>query len=146
MVAGAMNRGVKDSERRPVLQEETFGCSNQVAASGLSGAQIEKAPAQVGLAIALNFGNRREAVTRRAFENTCTTTYKLGKKVVIAVVGSTIVAVGVAMIVLPGPAIVVIPLGFGVLAVEFAWAKRFLDRLKEESASTLDRLRALRST
>ena len=30
---------------------------------------------------------------------------------------------GIAMIVLPGPAILMIPLGIGILATEFAWAR-----------------------
>jgi len=32
--------------------------------------------------------------------------------------------------VLPGPSIIVIPLGLAVLAVEFAWARRWLKRFK----------------
>jgi tellurite resistance protein TerC len=38
--------------------------------------------------------------------------------------------VGVAMIVLPGPAFIVIPAGLGILALEFAWAKRWLVEVK----------------
>jgi tellurite resistance protein TerC len=60
---------------------------------------------------------------------------------VVTVVGTTIVVVGIAMIVLPGPAIVVIPLGLGILGLEFAWAKRYLRRIREESSDALDRLR-----
>ena len=41
------------------------------------------------------------------------------KRLVVAVVGFTILAMGIAMIVLPGPALVVIPLGLGILATEF---------------------------
>ena len=35
------------------------------------------------------------------------------------------------MIVLPGPAIVVIPIGLAILATEFLWARKLLDRVKE---------------
>lgn len=56
--------------------------------------------------------------------------YKLARRIVIAVIGSTIVLVGVIMLVTPGPALVVIPLGLAVLALEFAWAKHWLERLK----------------
>jgi hypothetical protein len=35
------------------------------------------------------------------------------------------------MIVLPGPAVVVIPIGLGILATEFIWAKRLLHRVKQ---------------
>ena len=34
------------------------------------------------------------------------------------------------MILLPGPAIVVIPFGLAILAVEFAWAERWLEKVK----------------
>lgn len=39
-----------------------------------------------------------------------------------------------ALIVGPGPAWLVILLGLGVLAVDFAWARRLLNRLKQEGA------------
>ena len=41
-------------------------------------------------------------------------------------VGFTLLAAGVAMLVLPGPAFVVIPVGLAVLSLEFAWAERLL--------------------
>lgn len=53
-------------------------------------------------------------------------------RVIVLVVGVTVVAVGVAMIVLPGPAFVVIPAGLGILATEFLWARRLLDRVKRK--------------
>ncbi|NVN99960.1 MAG: PGPGW domain-containing protein [Geobacteraceae bacterium] len=49
----------------------------------------------------------------------------------VAVVGITILIIGIAMIVLPGPAIVVIPLALGILATEFAWARRLLHMVQE---------------
>ena len=48
------------------------------------------------------------------------------KRIVVMVVGGTVLAAGVALIVLPGPAFLVIPLGLAILAIEFAWAKRWL--------------------
>ncbi|HSA12140.1 MAG TPA: PGPGW domain-containing protein [Candidatus Paceibacterota bacterium] len=48
------------------------------------------------------------------------------KRIVVAVVGGTVLAVGVVLIVLPGPAFLVIPVGLAILAVEFAWARRWL--------------------
>jgi hypothetical protein len=41
------------------------------------------------------------------------------RRVIIAVIGGTIVLIGIAMIVLPGPAFIVIPLGVAILATEF---------------------------
>jgi uncharacterized protein len=54
------------------------------------------------------------------------------KKLVIAVIGFTILIVGIAMIVLPGPAVIVIPVGLGILATEFVWAKRLLNTAKNK--------------
>ena len=42
-------------------------------------------------------------------------------------------AIGVALIVLPGPALVVIPLGLAILGVEFAWARRWLRKVRQGS-------------
>lgn len=59
--------------------------------------------------------------------------YRHAKRVVITVLGTSVLLVGVAMIVLPGPAFIVIPAGLAILATEFVWAKRLLDRLKREA-------------
>ena len=53
------------------------------------------------------------------------------RRVVIAVVGTTILLVGVALLVLPGPAFVVIPVGLAILALEFEWARRALRRARD---------------
>jgi hypothetical protein len=52
------------------------------------------------------------------------------RKLIVAVIGGTIVLIGIAMIVLPGPAVIVIPVGLGVLATEFAWARRTVRRAR----------------
>ena len=52
------------------------------------------------------------------------------RKLVIAIIGGTVVLIGVALIVLPGPAFIVIPIGLAILATEFAWARRALARAK----------------
>ena len=48
--------------------------------------------------------------------------YRLAKRIIIGIVGGTVLLIGIAMIVLPGPALVVIPVGLGILSLEFAWA------------------------
>lgn len=53
------------------------------------------------------------------------------KRLVTAVIGFTILIVGIAMIVLPGPAIIIIPAGLGILATEFLWARSLLRTVKE---------------
>jgi tellurite resistance protein TerC len=55
---------------------------------------------------------------------------KHAKRIIITVIGFTILVIGIAMIVLPGPAIVVIPIGLGILATEFVWARRLLTKAK----------------
>jgi len=52
------------------------------------------------------------------------------KRAVVAVIGGTVLALGIAMIVLPGPAILVIPLGLAILATEFLWARNLLHKTK----------------
>ena len=68
-------------------------------------------------------------------------TYRAGRKLAIAMIGASVVTLGVAMLVLPGPAVIVIPLGLAILAVEFAWARRWLERLRASSRSVLGRSR-----
>jgi tellurite resistance protein TerC len=50
------------------------------------------------------------------------------RKLIVAVIGSTVVLFGLALIVLPGPAVLVVPLGLALLATEFAWARRLIRR------------------
>ena len=69
-------------------------------------------------------------------------TYKLIKRIAIAVAGFTVLLIGVAMIVLPGPAFIVIPAGLAILAIEFAWAKRLLAEAKEKGTSLWQRRRS----
>lgn len=56
-----------------------------------------------------------------------------GWRLIIAVVGFTTLLLGVIMIVTPGPALVFIPLGLGILAAEFVWARRLLRKLKDSA-------------
>ena len=59
-------------------------------------------------------------------------TYKVARRIAIAVFGSTVLLIGIVMIVAPGPAIVVIPIGLAILSVEFAWARYWLRRLRKK--------------
>lgn len=52
------------------------------------------------------------------------------RRILVLVLGGTILLVGVALLFLPGPALVVIPAGLGILAVEFAWARVLLKKAK----------------
>ena len=61
------------------------------------------------------------------------------KRIAVLVVGSALVLGGLAMLVLPGPGIVVVIIGLAVLATEFVWAERMLDRAKEQATKVKDR-------
>jgi uncharacterized protein (TIGR02611 family) len=65
-------------------------------------------------------------------------TIQQAKRYVKIVFGFTVIAVGIIMIVTPGPGWLVILFGLGVLAAEFVWARRLLDRLKKEGMRLRD--------
>ena len=60
-----------------------------------------------------------------------------------ALLGFTVVLLGIAMLVLPGPGLLVIAVGLGMLALEFAWAERVLERTLERMTETGTRMRRL---
>lgn len=53
-----------------------------------------------------------------------------GKRLIVAAVGATVLALGLVLMVLPGPAFIVIPAGLAILAMEFAWARRWLRKAR----------------
>lgn len=55
-------------------------------------------------------------------------------RLIILIVGGTVVLLGLIMVVTPGPAFVVVPLGLAILAVEFAWARRLLHRVRARAS------------
>jgi uncharacterized protein (TIGR02611 family) len=57
---------------------------------------------------------------------------KLLRRLAVAIIGGTVVVIGIAMIVLPGPAVVVIPAGLAILATEFPWARRLLQAARRK--------------
>lgn len=62
-------------------------------------------------------------------------TYRIARRIVIGVVGGTLVVIGAVMIVTPGPALVVIPVGLAILSIEFAWARHWLKKLRQSISS-----------
>ena len=72
------------------------------------------------------------------------TTYKTARRVVIAVIGASVVLVGVAMLVLPGPAFVVIPAGLAILSLEFAFARRWLHEVRTRTGGVVETLKQRR--
>jgi uncharacterized protein (TIGR02611 family) len=59
--------------------------------------------------------------------------YRGAKRLAVFVLGTIVVLVGIALLVLPGPGMVLIFLGLTLLATEFAWARQWLQRLREKS-------------
>ena len=62
------------------------------------------------------------------------------KRLIVAVIGITILIIGIAMLVLPGPAIVLIPVALGILATEFAWARRALQVVRKRIENSTNSL------
>ena len=58
-------------------------------------------------------------------------TYKIARRIAVTVVGTTILLIGVIMIVAPGPALIFIPVGLAILGLEFAWARVWLRKVRE---------------
>ena len=58
-------------------------------------------------------------------------TYRTARRVAVLAIGSTVVLLGIVMLVTPGPGLVVIPIGLAILGAEFAWARQWLRRLRE---------------
>jgi uncharacterized protein (TIGR02611 family) len=57
-------------------------------------------------------------------------TFKQLKRIIIAIIGFTILLIGIILLVTPGPASLVIPAGLAVLATEFVWAENLLKKVK----------------
>ncbi len=73
---------------------------------------------------------------------------KLVKRVIVSVIGATVLLIGIALLVLPGPAFIVIPVGLAILATEYAWARRWLKRSRRIASGVVsgrDRTNARRN-
>ena len=59
------------------------------------------------------------------------------KKILVLIIGGTVLLVGIILIVLPGPSLIVIPAGLAILAIEFSWARRLLKRAQNAANSKI---------
>jgi len=50
------------------------------------------------------------------------------KKILVLIIGGTVLLIGIILIFLPGPSFIVIPAGLAILAIEFSWARTLLKR------------------
>ena len=62
------------------------------------------------------------------------------KRIAVLVLGFVVLGAGIAMLALPGPGLIVILLGLAILATEFAWAERALDRTTAKVATAARRV------
>ena len=62
------------------------------------------------------------------------------KRLAVFLVGTAIVGAGLAMLVLPGPGLLIIIVGLAVLATEFVWAERALDRTTATAANAASKV------
>jgi len=60
------------------------------------------------------------------------------RRVFLVIAGFTLLLAGVVMLVTPGPGMFAIFLGLGLLAAEFVWAHRLMDRIKREGGRVRD--------
>ena len=74
---------------------------------------------------------------KRVFRTSNLDNVKIIKRVIVSVVGATVLLIGVALLVLPGPAFVVIPVGLAILATEYAWARRWLRKARGIATAVL---------
>jgi len=57
---------------------------------------------------------------------------KHARRVIVTVVGLTVVLISLALFVLPGPGILVLLIGLGILATEYKFARDWLETLKKK--------------
>ncbi len=62
---------------------------------------------------------------------------KVVKRVIVSVVGATVLLISVALLVLPGPAFIVIPIGLAILASEYACARRWLRKVRRMASDVV---------
>ena len=60
------------------------------------------------------------------------------RRVFLIIAGFTLLLAGGVMLVTPGPGMLVIFLGLGLLAAEFVWARRLMERIKREGGRFKD--------
>lgn len=65
-----------------------------------------------------------------------------GKRIAVTVIGFAVLIAGIIMMVTPGPGVLVIVAGLAILATEWAWAERALDRTKAGGKVVLEQATA----
>ncbi len=88
------------------------------------------------IAASLLTSDRRDLLATSPLTHNASKLYELTyagmKRIVILVIGISVIIIGIIMIFTPGPAIIVIPAGLAILATEFVWARILLKRFKHK--------------
>ncbi len=74
---------------------------------------------------------------KRLFSGLNVENIKVVRRVIVSVVGATVLLIGIALLVLPGPAFIVIPVGLAILATEYAWARRWLRKARRIASNVV---------
>ncbi len=91
----------------------------------------------VGILASVLSRDKRDAAADAAFvDQLVHSGLRTARRVVVGIVGATVLTIGIAMLVLPGPAVMVIPIGLAILASEFVWARRWLARIRGNGAAS----------
>ena len=72
-------------------------------------------------------------------------TYNTARRIAVLAVGSTVLLLGIVMLVTPGPGLIVIPIGLAILGAEFAWARIWLRKVRESISNHNSKNRASRT-
>jgi tellurite resistance protein TerC len=75
--------------------------------------------------------------TKRLFSRWNLDNIKAVRRVIVSMVGATVLLIGIALLVLPGPAFIVIPVGLAILATEYAWARHWLKRVRRIASNVV---------
>ncbi len=66
------------------------------------------------------------------------------RQIIISVIGGTMLLLGLFMVIpfVPGPGFLLIPIGLAILALEFAWATRWLLKIRRAAANMQERMQS----
>lgn len=84
--------------------------------------------------------DRRKASSATASPRTRSRTAAVTRKVGVLLVGVPVLALGIALVPLPGPGTLVILAGLAILSLEFDWADRLAQRIKDGFMSLIHRI------
>lgn len=67
------------------------------------------------------------------FEEVATLSYRMLKKIIVVLAGSSLLLIGALLLILPGPGILIILIGLTILGSQFLWARNLLLKIKNKS-------------